>query len=584
MSRRLPVMVVALVAVVAALSMTGSSSASFVSSSSSTGTVSAAADWTPPTVAVTQPDAILKGAVTVVATASDATSGVASVTIERAAAGTSAWTTICSKQAAPYSCSWATTAVADGAYDLRATAVDKAGNSTTSTTVRVTVANTLAVTLARPGDFLRGSASTTTTISNAGSVKPSSVRVEYAPAGTTSWATACTSTTAPYTCSVATAGIPNGTYDLRAVAVVGTITVTSPLVSGVVVDNLAPTVTMTDPGTTVRGIKTFAASPTDTHSGIAEVTLQAISGTKTVDLCTVTASPYSCSYDTTKLANGSYTFRAVATDRAGNSTVSAPTALRTVSNVATTVTLAAPKPAVSGTVNLTGTAASNSISSIKVQRSVAGANTWTTICTPTATSFSCSFATKGLEDGTYDLRAVVTDADGRTATSAIVSTLVDNTPGKGVDIQTTDGGTAGRVDAGDTIVYTFSEQMDLSSIYAGWSGSATSGTAKVKGGFFVSDSFEISSPSNIRLGSVELNADFALWLVDASASMSISAELDDLGRTVVTVKILSTPGTGLRVTDPATMVWTPSSSITDLAGNAIGSGDVIESGDQDVDF
>jgi hypothetical protein len=587
-THRLPLLVVALLVVVAAVAMTGSSSASFVASTGSTGTVSAAADWTPPTVAVTAPAAgtAVKGTVSVTATASDADSGVATVTIQRAAAGTSTWTTICTTSTSPSSCSWSTTAVADGAYALRAVAVDKAGNSATSASVRTTVANSLTVVLARPGDILRGNVTTTTTVSDAGTLTPT-VRVEYAPAGTTTWTTLCTAASAPYTCSASTSSIANGTYDLRSVAVAGGATYTSATVANVLVDNLAPTVTMTDPGTPLRGTKTFAASASDAHSGVAKVVIQASTGSSWSDLCTISSAPYSCSVDTTTLANGTYSFRAVATDRAGNSTTSAVVTNRVVQNTVSSVTLTAPSTYLKGNVTLNASATSTgTIASVKIQRSIAGASTWTDICTDTTSPYSCSFATTGVTDGTYDLRAVVTDSDGVVTPSAVVTNrVVDNTPGKGVDIQTTNGGTAGRIDAGDTVVFTFSEQMDLSSIYSGWSGSATSGTQRVRGGFLSTDVLDVSSPSGVRLGTVDLNANFTPWLVDASSDVTMTAStvtVDGVARTVVTLKILS--ASGQQVSTPANLVWRPNGSVLDLAGNAMSTAAVTESGPLDLDF
>lgn len=580
---RLPLAITSLLVVVATVALTGSSSASFVSSTGSSGTVSAAADWTPPTVAVTAPGSPLKGTATITATATDADSGIATVTIQRSPAGAGTWTTLCSTSSAPYSCTWDTTAVDDGAYDLRAVAVDKDGNSATSALVGATVVNNLTVVLARPGDILRGQVSTTTTISGAGSTTPT-VRVEYAAAGTTSWTTLCTATTAPYTCSASTFGLANRTYDLRSVAVAGTTTYSSAVVAGVLVDNLAPTVTMTDPGSPLKGTKTFSATAADAHSGVAKVVIQATTGSTWADLCTVTAAPFSCSVDTGTLANGTYSFRAVATDRAGNTTTSAPVTNRVVQNTVTTVALTAPNTYLRGSVTLAATASSNgTIASVRIQRSVAGADTWTDVCTDTAAPYSCPFVTTQVTDGTYDLRAVATDSDGRTTTSAIVTNrIVDNTPGRGVDIQTTNGGTAGRIDAGDTIVYTFSEQMDLSSIYAGWNGTATSGTVRVRG--FFSNTLDISSPAAVRLGSVALNANFA-FISDLSNDMSMTATTvtaDGVARTVVTVRVLS--ASGQQVNNAASMVWTPSASVLDLAGNPTSTATVTETGALDVDF
>jgi chitinase len=587
-NRRLLSAVVALLLVVAAVALTGSSSASFVSRTGSTGSVSAASDWTAPTVAVTAPSSPLTGTVSVAATAADADSGLASVNIQRAAAGSSDWTSLCITNTSPFACDWDTTQVADGAYDLRAVAVDRAANSTTSTVVRATVANGVTVELARPGDVLRGTVTTTTSVTGAGGISPT-VRVEYAPTGTTTWTTLCTAASAPFTCSVNTANLPNGTYDLRSVAVAGTTTYTSAVVSKVVVDNLAPTVTMTDPGTPLKGVKTFSATASDTHSGIAKVVIQTSTGGSWSDLCTITSSAtttYSCSIDTKTLDNGTYSFRAVATDKAGNTTTSATVTGRTVQNTVSTVTLTDPGTYLRNNMTLNATATSTgTIASVKIQRSVAGANSWTDVCTDTASPYSCSLDTSGMAEGLYDLRAVLTAADGTTATSTVVTNrIVDKTPGKGVDIQTTNGGVAGKIDAGDTVVYTFSKQMDLSSIYSGWSGAATSGTMRVRAVFFGSDLLDVSAPSGVRLGTVDLDADYT-FLFDASSDVSITAAtvtVDGTPRTVVTIKVLS--ASGLQNYTPGRMVWQPASSIVDLGGNPVSTAPVTESGPDDVDF
>ncbi|MET0821479.1 MAG: Ig-like domain-containing protein [Aeromicrobium sp.] len=584
-NRRLLSAVVALLLVVAAVALTGSSSASFVSRTGSTGSVSSAADWTAPTVTVTAPSSPLKGSVTITAAAADADSGIAAVNIQRAAAGSSDWTSLCITSTSPFTCDWDTTQLADGAYDLRAIAVDRAANSTTSTVVRATVANNVTVVLARPGNILRGSATTTTTVTGANGLTPT-VRVEYAPTGTTSWTTLCTAAASPFTCSVNTATLANGTYDLRSVAVAGSTTYTSAVVSKVVVDNLAPTVTMTDPGTSLKGTKTFTATASDAHSGVASVVIQSSTGGAWSDLCTVTATPYSCSIDTTTLANGAYSFRAVATDKAGNTSTSATVTNRTVQNTVSSVTLTAPSTYLRNGTALTATATStDTITSVKFQRSVAGANTWTDICTDTASPYTCSVDTSQLAEGTYDLRAVLTNTDGTTATSTVVTNrIVDKTPGKGVDIQTTNGGVAGKIDAGDTVVYTFSKQMDLSSIYSGWSGAATSGTMRVRAVWFGSDMLDVSAPSGVRLGTVDLGTSFTFFS-DAYSDVSISAAtvtVEGVPRTVVTMKVLS--ASGLQSFTSAKMVWQPASTIVDLGGNPVSTAPVAESGPDDVDF
>lgn len=299
-----------------------------------TSTVAAAADWTPPTVSMVNPGSPLTGTVSLTATAADGESGIARVVIQQQVTNAATWTPVCTATVAPYTCSWNTTAVADGSYDLRAVATDGAGLSTTSVTVRTIVANTALVVLTSPPDVVRGTVALSTTIVNGGASNYV-VRVEYAPAGTTNWTAICTGLVSPYACSWATTSFANGNYDLRAVATSGGSTFTSAVVIDTLVDNLAPVVTMTDPGSPLSGFVTLAATATDAHSGVARVVIEsAPTGSSTwTARCTLTAAPYSCRFDTATLVNGSYSFRAVVDDVAGNRTISATVANRVIDNV-----------------------------------------------------------------------------------------------------------------------------------------------------------------------------------------------------------------------------------------------------------
>lgn len=94
-------------------------------------------DTTPPTVSVTAPanGATVSGTISVTANASDNV-GVASVQFQLDGANFGSLDT-----ASPYSVSWNTTTSSNGSHTLRAIAKDAAANSTTSTSVTVTVSN-----------------------------------------------------------------------------------------------------------------------------------------------------------------------------------------------------------------------------------------------------------------------------------------------------------------------------------------------------------------------------------------------------------------------------------------------------------
>jgi len=88
-------------------------------------------DNTLPAVALANPGTPLTGTISLTATATDAV-GVQSVAFQRSPAGAGTWTQICLDATTAYTCSFDTTAVTDGSYDLRAVALDTAGNQSTS--------------------------------------------------------------------------------------------------------------------------------------------------------------------------------------------------------------------------------------------------------------------------------------------------------------------------------------------------------------------------------------------------------------------------------------------------------------------
>src|SRR5215210_4202682 len=91
------------------------------------------------------------------------------------------------------------------------------------------------------------------------------------------------------------------------------------------IDNTPPAITsFTVPAAPLSGSASLSAAASDTGgSGVASVLFQyRLQGSATwLNACPVdTSSPYSCSFDTTSVSDGTYEFRAVATDNAGNTT------------------------------------------------------------------------------------------------------------------------------------------------------------------------------------------------------------------------------------------------------------------------
>jgi hypothetical protein len=99
-------------------------------------------DNTPPTVTLDSPGGSLSGVANQTASAQDAGTGVAAVKFEVSPSGSGNWKTVGVVARQPYSVSFDARQFSDGAYDLRAEAIDGARNSAVSATVSgVTISN-----------------------------------------------------------------------------------------------------------------------------------------------------------------------------------------------------------------------------------------------------------------------------------------------------------------------------------------------------------------------------------------------------------------------------------------------------------
>jgi hypothetical protein len=443
-------------------------------------------DNTAPTASMTNPGSPITGTKSFDGTSTDTGgSGVASLKFQSSPTGAGTWSDMCSDTTSPYSCSYDTSALSDGQYDFRSLATDNAGNTANSTVYSGAIVDNTAptVTMTDPGQYLKGTITLDATAGDGAGSGVANVKIQRSPAGAGSWTDICTDNSSPYQCAsvnTATWG-GDGLYDLRAVATDNVAkTTNSTVVTNRRVDNTAPTAGVTDPGTPLRLTVTVGATATDGGSGVANVKVQhspAGAGTWT-DICTDTTSPYSCSWDTTGVTDGLYDLRAITTDNAGNTTTSSTVTNRRVDNTAPTAGLTDPGSPLSQTVtlNATGTDTGGSgVLNVAIQRAPTGTSTWTTICTDATSPYSCSWNTTGVSDGGYDLRAVSTDNAGNVTNSSTVSNrVVDNTAPTATDVQTgVTGTTAGLAQQGDTLVFTFSEQIAPGTIVAGWNGTGT---------------------------------------------------------------------------------------------------------------
>jgi hypothetical protein len=303
-------------------------------------------------------------------------------------------------------------------------------------------------------------------------------------------------------------------------------------------------------------------------------------------LCTDGDEPFTCDWRTTSVPDGGYLVRAVATDLAGN-TVASKTEQRTVNNTVASVSVTSPGSPVGGTVTVGADAASTrGVKNVAIRWAPAGGSTWTTICTDATAPYSCPWNTVAATTGTgsFDLQAVLTDDTGATLTSARVTVVVDNNPLRAYDVQAVDVASAGRLQAGDQLVLTYSTVVDPGTVVGGWNGTGSRPATVTLHQSGYKDTLAITGAN---LGQVALLRNFTARTVTFAATVShVVSTTGGVGRSVVTVTLGTvSDATALRtVTGTSSMVWTPSTAVRTPGGTACAATPVTETGAKDRDF
>ncbi len=487
-----------------------------------------------------------------------------------------------------------------GSVDVVVTVTDQQG-ATAGVSYKVVVTGTPTVTLDPVTDPARGTITLSATATTpSGTI--TSVKFQYAVADSAVYTDICTDTTAPYSCSWDTTKVATTVWDVRALLTTSTGATATNVVASMQVDNVAPTVSLADPGSPMSGTVTLTATATDADSGVSSVVIQyAPTGTTTwTSICTAPNTTYACRFDTTALPKASYDLQAVATDYAGNTSTSIVTK-RLIDNSVPAVSLDDPGTYLRGTVPITAVAsAPTGVAMVVVQYAPTGKGTWATICTPITSPYQCIWDTTKVATATYDLRAVMTDKAGVITTSVVlVGRVIDNSTVRGVDVQAPAAGTTGRIGVGDTISYTYSTTMDLTTIKSGWSGDLTTVVVRVRDGKAAKtggpkdDVFDIfttsaySSPVNI--GTVLLNWDYVKTnkTVGFNATMVATTEtVGGISWTKISITITELLSTDSLVTSktPTSMVWNPSVLAKDLRKTASSATPVTQSGSRMINF
>ena len=370
----------------------------------------------PPTVTITSPAAgsHLAGTVNVTAQATD-NAAVASIELykDNVLVGSSTQSAL--------TFAWNTAAEADGPHTFVSKAYDVNGNVGTSPPAVLDADNTppaAAITSPSNGAVVSGSA---LTISASATDSSGIQKIDFYADGVL----VGTDTSAPFTANWNTVNVPGGQHSLYVVATdtPGNST-TSPSIS-VSVDHLGPTVALTNPvnGAVITGIVNLSVNVFD-GGGVQKVQYYRDSN---VLLGTSLSAPFSFSWDTTGVTQGSRTLYAVATDLSGN-TATSPTISVTIDrSLPTNVGITAPanSAVLSGTaVTISATASDN----IGIARVDFYRDSNVLLGTDNTSPYSISWDITSVINGAHTLTVIATDLAGNTKTSSIVSVSVDNSP------------------------------------------------------------------------------------------------------------------------------------------------------------
>jgi predicted ribosomally synthesized peptide with SipW-like signal peptide len=196
-------------------------------------------------------------------------------------------------------------------------------------------------------------------------------------------------------------------------------------------------------------------------------------------------------------------------------------------------------------------------------------------------------ANVGALPGSQLYSITASDVLAQSATQDGFTVTVDNVVPAGTDIQAenTSGGTLGRAEEGDTIAYTFTEQIEPDSIEAGWTGSSADVVVRFNdsGGNDLVQIWDAANATQLPLGEINTRGDFVGADLTFGASGTSSTMLQAGATITITLGTVSN-ASKIKTNANDTQLWTPSSSATDLAGNPCDISVVTELGVLDRDF
>ena len=170
--------------------------------------------------------------------------------------------------------------------------------------------------------------------------------------------------------------------------------------------------------------------------------------------------------------------------------------------------------AIADKVPVSGTAEANSSVTLTVSGSGAQPMTQAIVVDSSGNWTALPVDVRNFADGTISYSAKATDAAGNTSVAGTATSSKDTTAPTVTNIQLGNGGTAGKIDKGDTVTITFSESLKASTICNAWtSNTATqtiSGNGQVTVNVSSGDTLTVTSPAcAVNFGSLAMTSDYA---------------------------------------------------------------------------
>ncbi|HTA36635.1 MAG TPA: Ig-like domain repeat protein, partial [Solirubrobacteraceae bacterium] len=396
-------------------------------------------------------DRFAAGTVTISGSGTSAGSGFSNASIELAPAGSSEWVALCGPLTpsliGEFECAWNTAGGSDpdGSYQLRARLDDEETppDSRFTTPIDVLVDNTAPGGSVTPPSYLGGVSTIAGTATDAGS-GVYSWQLQIAKAGSSEWANACAVQTAPvsgdeFQCAANVSADADGAYALRALITDNAGNDFTTPTGETTIDNTPPAGSLATvaEGAYIKATLTLEGTASDAGSGVASWTPQiAPAGGAWSNACapqtTPTGGTYACSVNTSGYSDGNYEFRARVLDRAGNAYTTAPQS-KTIDNTPPSGSLDLLERSVKGTIDVKGPArdATSAVASWQLEIRSTAAGTWVDACSAQTSPaegldvYGCSVDTTALADGSYQLRAQITDIVGNSYTTRPITTRVE---------------------------------------------------------------------------------------------------------------------------------------------------------------